>query len=118
MRQSWTALAIAASVGMLADTAWGQSTFEDTAIRRLLGKDYEGAKIAAVQDKRIVTVELKTRKIRVLASLDSSSSLSGGPRPCWSPDGTQVLYVRGGKAYVVPAAGGRPSLIPTHQATV
>ena len=119
MQRIWTSWAIAASLAAMAGGAWGKDTFEDTAVNRLLGKDYAEAKIVAVQGTRIVTVQLKTRTVKALASLVSSksskspSAVSLSCRPCWSPDGSQVLYVHGGRVYVVSAAGGRPrSILP------
>ena len=118
MQRIWTSWAIAASLVAMAGGASGKDTFEDTAVSRLLGAtDYAGAKIVAVQGSRIVTVQLKTRTIKTLASLGSSASsrlpasVSPSCRPCWSPDGSQVLYVHGGRAYVVSAAGGKPRAI-------
>ena len=108
MRQSWTAWAIAAALVWASGAAWGQGGYEDIAVKRLLGSDYEGAKIVAVRGNQIVTVDLKTRKIKTLVSFDSKLGLGAQARPTWSPDGSQVLYAAGGKAMVVAAAGGSP----------
>jgi len=107
MRQFRTALTVAAVVAV-AGSAWGQSGYEDTAVKRLLGSDYDGAKIVAAQGNRIVTVHLKTRKVKTLVSFDSKLGVGALARPTWSPDGSRVLYAVGGKAMVVAAGGGSP----------
>lgn len=111
MRRPWTAWIVLAGLGVLANVAWGDGTFEDTAVKRLLGKDCDGAKIVAVQGSRLVTVHLKTRKMRTLASFKSSTALGAIGRPWWSPDGAAVLYTRNGKAYAVSSGGGTPRVV-------
>ncbi len=67
MRQTWTLWTVAVSVGIMTASAWGQNSYEDTAIKRLLGKDYDGAKLVAVQGAKLVAVQLKTRKVTTLS---------------------------------------------------
>jgi Tol biopolymer transport system component len=38
--------------------------------------------------------------------------------PCWSPDGREIAFLRGGSIYVVPAQGGNPSRITSETDSV
>lgn len=111
MRQAWTVWTVAAGLGIMAASAWGQAGYEDAAIKRLLGKDYEGAKIVAIRSGQLVTVQLKTRKKRPLPTSTDDSALSGVPTPYWSPDGAEVLFAQEGAALATPAVGGIPRTV-------
>jgi len=111
MRQAWTLWTIVASLGIVAASAYGASGYEDTAIKRLLGKDYDGAKLVAVQGGQLVTVQLKTRKTTPLKATTDDSALTGMTAPSWSPNGAEVLFALKGAALAAPAAGGAPRTV-------
>lgn len=118
MRWFATLWTVAAGFGVLAGAAQGQGRFEDTVVKRMLGKDYDGAKVVAVKGGSIVTVQLKTHEVKTLVSFKSGSPLGPAARPCWSPDGRQVLYVSNGQAHVVSSGGGGSRAISAQAGSV
>ena len=71
----------------------------------ILGQDFEGAKIAAIQGTNVVTVELRNGTTRTVATFREAQRFRGLTRPYWSADGQELVFAYDGQAHRMNADG-------------
>jgi len=74
--------------------------------------------VVAVRDGALVTVELAGGRTGILAGYPKADRFEGLSRPCWSPDGREILFARGGQAFLMNADGSGRRRILADQAKV
>lgn len=74
-------------------------------VRKMLGANFEDARIVAVRDRQIVTVRLADGKVSTLAKFPKAKRFEGLSRPWWSPEGKEILFSFNARAFVMNADG-------------
>jgi hypothetical protein len=120
-------LSIAIVPGLLAgcgspkapDENEGPHESEAASVARLLGADLAGAKIVAIRqlgedrkrlagedrDLQIVTIDVDSGALRVVYEASTEQTSRGLSRPCWSPDGRQILFSFESDCWIMDADG-------------
>jgi hypothetical protein len=81
-------------------------------LRKLLGKDLDGAVVLANRELSVVRIDLRSRATKTLATFPKASRFQGLSRPWLSADGKQVVLSYGGKCALMNSDGsGRRSIL-------
>ena len=78
---------------------------DEARLRKMLGSDFDRARILTVQGDRVFTVNLKGLKTQALATFPKAKRFRGLDRPWWSLDAREVIVSHGGKAYIMDSDG-------------
>ena len=69
---------------------------DEARLRKMLGSDFDRARILTVQGDRVFTVNLKGLKTQALATFPKAKRFRGLDRPWWSLDAREVIVSHGG----------------------
>lgn len=101
-----------AAVAVLASTLLSRSVVNSSETvqpnedaKRLLGEHFDGAKIIAIRNNAVVTIDLDSGSVRTLASFKQAKRFQGLNRPWWSRDGKEVIVSYAGQAHRMDADG-------------